>query len=217
MRHSDMFAWLRRTFDSVAGRVDSTVRGWVSDLLNGLYGYLHNVFADVTAAWNRFTGALYSTLLQIGRLADSVYKQLYRIIRVTVPAIINEYRRLVHDAVTFASGVYDYAVRNITAAVHYAERLVSDAINWIRVNLFDPLQAGLLDALRWITHNGAVLWDYITHPDKLAALLFDSLIVLLERNAWSVADRLGKFFISLIFKNLTRFITLIEDVLDAIL
>lgn len=69
----------------------------------------------------------------------------------------------------------------------------------------------------WINKEGRLVYCYITHPSKLAALVFDALIVELERQAWSVGERLGKFFLSLILHNIKRFALLVEDILDAIL
>lgn len=212
-----MFSWLSRMFSSVAGRIDNTVRGWVNDVIGGVYGYIHAIFTAVGAEWAKlstWTGNLY---YQIHDVLDAIYRKIFWIIRQAIPFMVQQYYRLVNDATTFTKTVLDYASKGITWVTHYAEHLVHDAVQWVTDNVWNPLQHLISQAWDWITHTGATIADYIAHPDKLAALIFDSLLAIIEREAWSVAEKLGRFFIVLIVKNLRQFVMLVEDILDAIL
>lgn len=60
-------------------------------------------------------------------------------------------------------------------------------------------------------------WWWVTHPDKLAAVLFWHLIRLLEDNAWIVAGILGKFVLALILRNARRVAGALEQIVTAIL
>jgi hypothetical protein len=83
---------------------------------------------------------------------------------------------------------------------------------YITVHIIKPL----LSAVHWVEHEGLTIWHYITHPADLVDLIFDPLVTKIEAEAWSLGDKLGKFFLSLMVKNLKRFLTLMEDVLDAL-
>jgi hypothetical protein len=74
----------------------------------------------------------------------------------------------------------------------------------------------LEDAYRWINHEGYEVYHYISHPSLLVNLIWNDIIAKLETEAWTVAEKLGKFFLSLIYKNLKRFVLLIEDIFDAV-
>lgn len=203
--------------DSVRGRIDETARRWVGDLINGLYGFLHVIFGAVQSGWARLYTNAGHWVTTLEMLANSVWQKLYHVIRVTLPAIINDYRTLIHNLTTYAVAVYHDLIAGLQFAETFASRLVHDAIAWVQANVWTPLFKAISDAWQWITHEGAILFDYITHPDKLAALIFDSLLALLEREAWNVADRLGRFALSLVARNLRQFAALIEDILSAIL
>lgn len=84
------------------------------------------------------------------------------------------------------------------------------------VTHFDAIYRAISDAYKWINKEGFLVYWYLTHPAQLIDLLWESLIVKLETEAWQVAPRLGKFFLSLLLGNLNRFLNLIEDVFDAV-
>jgi hypothetical protein len=86
------------------------------------------------------------------------------------------------------------------------------------INLFaDKIWRAFDDAYRWINHEGWLVYHYLSHPSLLVDLLWDHIIVKLEKEAWNVADRLGRFFASLFIRNLRHFLLLMEDILHAVL
>lgn len=212
-----MFGWIRRMYDAVSGDIDETVRGWVHDLVNGLYGFLHLIFGDIGAAWDKLVHAIWLAWHAVAIFTEAVWYKFYQIVRQIIPAIIREYRALYHDAVNLANKVLAWAQHAISVVTHALETAIRDLTNWVVQHVYDPLKKAFDAAWQWITHEGATIWHYISNPPLLAALIFDDLIALLERNAWAVAGKLGKFGLSLITHNLRQFATLIEDILDAIL
>jgi hypothetical protein len=204
-------------WNAVFGVIPDTIRNWVRDALNGIYGYYHFVDTLIRDSWYSLSVTLYWLYRNLSSFSRAVYVKLWQIARQTIPWIINEYRTLYNDAVRYAEGIYNTAAGWFNSALRYAENLVNGAINWVLANIWNPLWRDITTAWDWLTSKGETLWYYITHPDALATLIFDSLLTLLEQQAWAVADRLGKFFAALIIKNLTQFVTLVEDILNAIL
>src|SRR5215469_5700971 len=212
-----MWSWLSSMWSSVFGRISDTIRNWVIDVINGVYGYYHFIDTLIRDAWHDVAVTSYWLWRNLDGIARSIYIRLWQIIRQAIPAIINEYRALYRDAINLGTWVYNTLRTAVDDAIRFAQSVYNSAINWVIQNVWNPLYNSLLTAFKWITERGETLWYYITHPDALVSLIFDALIALLEREAWSVADRLGKFFAALIVKNLTQFVILIEDILDAIL
>jgi hypothetical protein len=73
------------------------------------------------------------------------------------------------------------------------------------------------DILSWIGKEGYEVYYYISHPDKLVVLLWDSFWAYVEYEAFNLARQLGRFFFALFYKNMRTFITIVEDILDAVL
>lgn len=167
-----MLSWLRSAWDRASGAVSDTIRGWVHDLVAGLYSFLHTIFGDVRGAWKDFVGtceAIYHALDHFGAETAHAFGLLFR---------------------------------------HW----IPGIIHWVTVTVY----ALAKDAWRWITHEGALVYGYITHPGRLVELIWDSLWANVESHAWDLAGDLGKFAVALIWRNLDKFLVLIEDIFDAI-
>lgn len=131
----------------------------------------------------------------------------------TVPATIS---RWVHDALR---GLWSFLSTIFLGVADAWDDLVKDASNYIgEIDAFAVSVAGkLIDVYRWINKYGSVLVDWILHPSNLVDFIWDDIIAKLEREAWDVTEKLGKFFLSLIFKNIPTLIKVLEDILDAVL
>jgi hypothetical protein len=145
-----MFGWIRNAFDWASGKIDDTIRGWVSDLIHGLYAFLHLIFGAVGAGWDELSRYAYDLRVALDKFSSATAR-------------------------------------------------------------------GFDDLYHWINKEGREVFYYITHPAKLVDLIWDDILAKLEREAWTVGERLGKFFMSLILHNLKRFMLLLEDILHAAL
>lgn len=65
-----------------------------------------------------------------------------------------------------------WASGQISAARSFAESLFTGFIKWIISTIFGPLSKDVAQALNWIFHEGAMILDLITHPEKLLKLLW---------------------------------------------
>jgi hypothetical protein len=167
-----MLNWLKSAWDRASGAVSDTIRGWVHDLVTGLYSFLHTIFGDVRGAWKDFVGTCEAIYHALDHFGDETAHAFGLLFRHWIPGII-----------------------------HWVTTVV-----WALAK----------EAWRWITHEGAIIWGYITHPGKLVDLIWDSLWSTVEARAWDLAGDLGKFAVALIWKHLDKFLVLIEDIFDAI-
>jgi len=167
-----MLNWLKSAYDRASGAIDSTIRGWVHDVIAGIYSFFHAIFGDVRGAWHDLVSATESLWHALDEFGDSVAGAFNDIVHHWIPGILN----------------------------------------WINTEIVDPL----LKAIAWIANEGATILGYIENPASLVALIWDALIGNLESTAWATATKLGQFAIALVWNNLSSFLTLIEDILDAI-
>jgi len=145
------------------------------------------MFNWIDSAWHRATGAIDST---IANWVHALVRGLYSFLHVIfgdVGRAWDNYWREVHG---FIAGARLFA---------------------------DKVIGALKDAFDWINKEGYLVYYYISHPIKLVDLVYDALLGKIESTAVDTAERLGKFFLAFILKNLKTFITVLEDIVNAVL
>jgi hypothetical protein len=162
------------------------------------------------SAYDRASGAVSST---IAGWVHDVVAGLYSFLHV----IFGDVRGAWRDFAGAVNDIY-HALDELGSETAHAFGLlfrhwIPGILAWINRDILDPL----LKAVAWIAHEGAILWGYITHPGTLVTLIWDSLWANVEAEAWDLGDKLGRFAVALVWKNIDKFITLMEDILDAIL
>jgi len=212
-----MWTWLGRILGWAGDTIGGPVVTLIHDLIHGVWGWLSTLFGNVGLSWTTMFKAgawLHRALENLGlqQLAT-----VWHIIFTRIPAVVawawNHLQRLW----IFATAIAKRLEHDVLALIARIGIAIDKALAWVRDHVYVPLHNLLIAAWQWITKRGELVFYYITHPDKLAALLFDSILALLEREAWAVGSKLGKFFLSLVTHNLRRFILLLEDILMAVL
>lgn len=168
------------------------------------------MFNWIGKAYDAVSGAIDNT---VARWVHDLVNGLYSFLHI----IFGDVGKAWHDFWTGIGILRHYADEFGTAVYRALRHLfvvwIPDIIHWVERDILDPL----LRALRWIEHEGAIIWHYISHPADLVELIYNDLIRKIESAAWDTAKILGRFAVALVYHNLERFLTLAEDVLDAIL
>jgi hypothetical protein len=211
-----MWGWLGSIFDWATNAVGGTVVPWIRDLIHGVWGWLSTLFGHVGNAWHDMFRAGKWIHLALAHFGLEALATVWDIIFKRLPKIVTWAWDHIQNLWHFATHIYRLLLKWVENLIHRIEVAIHDAIMWVTIHIWRPLKADFLNAWHWITHEGARVFYYITHPDKLAELVFDSLLALLERESWAVSAKLGKFFLALIHHNLKRFVLLIEDILMAV-
>lgn len=204
-------------WDATAGVIDDTIRSWVHDLVNGLYGFLHNIFGLVGAGWDKFVTELHFAWQGLAGFMREVTYSLSFIVHYLFPATLKRIDALVGAVKHYAIDVYDFAVHVYDTLRNLIAAGLRDLKTFVLQDVYKPLFDFITQAWHWITHEGAVVFYYISHPAALVELIWDELVAKLEAEAWNIGSKLGKFFVSLIVHNLQRFVLLLEDILSALL
>lgn len=212
-----MWQWLANVTGWGILNIGGDVTRWVRDLIHGVFGWLTSAFGHVGDAWHDIFGSASAIWLSVEHFGLANLAVLWHIINKQIPRVFewafNHFKQLLD----FANRIWRDLNLWVKQLIARIEQAVANALKWVRDHVWVPLKAFIDGILKWIHDRGEVLWFYITHPDKLASLIFDALIALLERTAWDVGGKLGKFFLALIIHNLRHFVSLIEDILMAVL
>lgn len=211
-----MFGWLNRVFGSVTGYIDETVRRWITDLIAGLYGFLHTLFSWIDDAWQWLWRHVEWFGKQFNIVLSEISHTFWHIIYVTIPSVVRWASRLIAELRQFIEHVWKWIQNAVDQLYKFIARVIRDVRDWVIRDIWRPLHDSLLAAWHWILNEGHLVYFYITHPDKLVDLIWDWLIQKLEKEAWNVGRKLGRFFLALIIHNLRPFVNLVEDILNAI-
>lgn len=212
-----MFGWIEGIFKSAASGVTDAVKALVHLAVRGLYAFLHDIFRLQWDAWNDFWNGARDVWAGMRALSFAVYQSLIKIYKHWIPLIFKGIDDLYHRVLQYLDDLRKWAVRLIDDLYHWTLVTFDATRKWAIHEIWDPLFKSLTTAWHWLTHEGATMWHYFTHLPDFAELLFAHLIASLEKHAWDAGKLLGEFFLALIVRNLMRFVTLMEDIVDAIL
>jgi hypothetical protein len=212
-----MLSWIDGYVFRWAAVVATPIRDCIKWAVYALAGVVYAVFGNVGAAWTLIYDGINWVWTHSGNFAVEAVAWIKQIVTVDIPAVWN---RLLAYAVAFdnlISQIWDKAVAAIADAYRRALQAVNDAISWVITHVYDPLKAYAdqiyNDLLKW----GYAAWQLLNDPGKLAGILLGALIAAAESAFWSIAAPVGKFALSIVLGNATKFASLLETILTAVL
>lgn len=219
-----MFGFITNTFRSVLGLITGSwqsainaVVNWINNLEHVHYGYWHTVSGHVANSWQTMAGATLHLMQRMqafmfaqGLLDNLIMKHLFPWLEGWISWLGGRVRQEI----------------NITIAMLRREYKAGDAVQhaytrsvllWVLVHVLAFLYGLVKRLFGWIDGIGATMWHYFSHLADFAELLIMALVASLERHAWEIGKLLGTFFLALIVRNVVRFATLVETIVDAVL
>lgn len=212
-----MLGWLDRFWNNVTGSVGNAIANAVHWAMHALASVVFAVFRLVGAAWLDYWSAARSAWGAVGSLGKALWDAWAYLLRHLIPTLTRWIESLWARLVSFIHTVY----KDLQAAAAFLQHLIASTARaiykWALTSIWKPLHdfaAMLWDNLKkW----GFTAWWWITHLPSLAEAMIMHIVTSIERHAWEIAGMLGKFFLSLIVRNLKRFATLLEDIITAVL
>lgn len=206
---SDIYKFITQTFDSI-------VR-WVLSIIAAVYSFIDQEFHALERALTDVWNELYGFVLQAWHFIQQVYSILANAITVVWRDITSWVVGLWHDITNFINWVWQQVVHWVDYIINFVERLWHDLETWVIDNIWRPLERAITDAWNWITHEGYLVYYYLTHPDKLVALLghwlWLSWVDLLKKYGKTIGRWLAHVMMSMV----SDFVTILEDFISGIL
>lgn len=219
-----MFGWLVNTFRNIIGGQPAASAQSVQNALNTiaaafrtLYAYLHTVFGHVIGGWKNLTEACLGLLTRMSEFMFAQWAFDVLVVKHLIPWLANWIAWLGARVRSELNQVVVMLRREYKAGDAAQHSYTRSVFLWILIHVLAFLYGLVKRLFGWIDGIGATMWHYFTHLAEFAELLFMFLVTALEKHAWDIAPRLGKFFLALIVRNVVRFATLVEDIVDAVL
>lgn len=219
-----MFDFFANAFRTVVGLITGSwqsaitaVVNWVNSIEYAHYGYWHTVAGNVLNGWQEMTR---SCLLAMQGLQSFMFAQGlfdYVISKQQIPWLANWLSWLGNKVSVDLSNAVNMLRREYRAGDQAQQDYTKSVLEWVIVHVLGFLLNILDTAIGWIDGIGSTMWHYFQDLTAFAELLFWYLIKSIETHAWDVAEVLGEFLFALVVKNLARFATLLETIVDAVL
>jgi hypothetical protein len=209
--------WFTSLFSSASNAVTQAIRDLIHAAVRGLYLVLHTVFGNVIKAWGEVWGWAKAFSTGEYHFILSVYNQFRRLFKALIPYLANYITFVYHWAIARINAVLAWLIKQILYYYHLLLSVIDAVRKWVINSVWRPLWNWLNTAWHWITHEGSTMYHYFTHLAAFAELLFWHLVTALEKYAWDAAKLLGRFFLLLVVRNVVRFASLMETIIDAIL
>lgn len=211
-----MLSWLDRFWHTVTGTVGDAVSTAAHWAMHALASVVFGVFRSVGAAWAKFTDSvadLHNALDDFGR---AIYNFGAYVLHHVIPSLLKWAERELAKLSSALSRLYDQVVKWVDDIYKWIAHEVSTVTSWVIRNIWDPLKkyADLIyaDLIKW----GYYAYKWLTNLPALAEAMIFHIVTSLEKHAWEIADKLGKFALSLVVANLKQFVLLIEDIITAV-
>lgn len=165
-----MLSWLSSLWKTITGDIAS-VTHWVLKTIQAVYSFIDREFGVVERYATDIWHSTENLFNEVWKYILQVYNYAKAIVDVVIHNLISWVTGIWNDVFSFAKGVYEQLVQWVDFLKHAIAVAIDDVRTWIINSIWNPLFKAITEALNWIAHEGAFVYDLLTHPDKLFALL----------------------------------------------
>jgi hypothetical protein len=200
-------AFLRNPIASLRDLADKLYAG-----VKAIIDRLEWVFSKVFYAWTHPIWAVKSFVGLVADLGRDAYNGLRWLWEKGVKPLLVKIGSLELKLVDYFWEGIKRAGQLVAEAVGAVWDYLGRFKTWILEHVWQPLETGVKQAWNWIVNQGAIIWDLIQHPEKLAALL----LAPLAKAAWwfvrQSADLIAQLLLGGWIKATLALADVVEDV-----
>lgn len=211
-----MISWLYTLLFGQQYAVSSDTRNILWDSLKGLTAWVQQILQNTADAWQNVYMRLWNLDSGTWGLGQAVYWKFWRLYKLDIPYI----RKVAADRST---RIEQWAQRNFTYVMKRLGEVRSEAWGWIVALTFlvkdvlFPLLMRLITTLATQMRDWAfVAWDLVTHPPKLANILFWPLFAVFKLNPFAIGRTIGDWALKLVLSEFIRSSQLVEEIVTDI-
>jgi phage-related protein len=211
-----MPGWLKSLVGFFTGTF-SVIWDKVVSLVTTVYRWLDKEIVilrnDIVSAFND----VYRLADEIANFVYHTYNTFVAWVDHTFNAVLKWAENEIATVTRFANAVLAWAVREFDTVNRWVTGLFNAVYRWVITEIWDPLYRDISGAIGWITHEGAFVYDLLTHPDKLTALILAYVWA-----AWlglfrEFAKPIVSYILHSLRRNIPDLVSVLEDIISSIL
>jgi hypothetical protein len=204
-----------------------SIIGWgitgLKDLWNKAIGALitvYNYFVQFIDALDAELISIYHSLSNfisaVETYATALYNSVLAWAAKQISSVISWAENQLASLAKAISAVETWASNLIAALRATLNALISGVESWVINDIYDPLLRSVTDALKWITSDGYLAIQLLTHPDQLAKVLGKWLWGEWLSMLHDYAGPIGSWFIHQMVRSASPVGSVIEDIISSI-
>lgn len=195
----------------------ATVYHFILNAIAVVYSYVNRLFDELS----KYSVWVYLSLESFAHNTDvwvtRTVTWIINYIRSEATAIVHWSLNIWNELRDYAIKVYQWALKYFDYVINYVLSSVQNIIKWIIQDVWTPLYNYWRQLFDWIDRYGMWLWDVVSHPEKLVALigvyLLSAWLTILRR--WS--GPIVSFLIRQSYRFIPDIVSLLEDVISKVL
>lgn len=165
-----MPGWLRSLLGTAATNT-LDLYNKVKNALTAIYSYVRSLYSALGVEISAVTQAFNNTLKAIETWVTSLYNAALAYAESSAKSIISWATKELDAIGKDISSVITWTTSLVNAARAFVSSEIGAVEKWAIQNIYDPVASDIKGALDWIGKEGALVYQYITHPDQLAQLV----------------------------------------------
>lgn len=192
-------------------------RGWqwavqkVKEGLHALTSWIQTIVSHVGDAWDTMVDGFVAVRHALNWLASEVYGTLGWVIQSAIPGV---YRWASGQLSTLAGrvqGLAQWAARTVAGLIDRIAHAAQAVQRWVTANVYRPLAGWVKDIYVKLREWAWTAWQLVTHPQRLAALVWRYIVIEIANGADWTAKWLGLFVVRVWLNNLPRLVGFVES------
>jgi hypothetical protein len=211
-----MLSFLGTIWNEFTGEI-SKVYHWVLNIIASVYSYVDRL-------WHILSTDLIHFGEQLRQYADETGKWITQTVSWLLGLIENGLRDverwalgLLNDLRNYAESVYHWALNELNYIRGWVQTLWDQLYRWVLTNVFDPLDNFIKGIYAWALRYISYMYDLLTHPEKLAALLGKYILDYWLFFARKFAIPVVRWWLHNLKALVPDFVQIMEDILHGIL
>lgn len=208
-----MITWLYNLIFGQSYAVSGDTRNLIWDALHGFTSWVQKILQNTSDAWQNIYMRMWNLDSGTWGFGQAVYWKFWRLYKQDIPFIKKE-------ASDRSDQIFHWANNYIGYVINRVNSIRSEAWLWIVgltfmvVHVIIPPIMALLHTLadqmlKW----AFVAWDLVTHPPKLASLLFWPLFAIFKVNPFAIGRTIGDWALKLVLAEFIKSSQLVEEII----
>lgn len=208
-----MISWLYNLIFGQQYAVSGDTRNMIWDSLKGFIAWTQKILQNTADAWQSVYMRMWNLDAGTWRIGNAVYWKFWRLYRLDIPFIKKEASDRSNEIFHWANNYIGYVINRVNSVRNQAWLWIV-GLTFMVVHVIVPPIMVLLHTLadqmlKW----AYFAWYLLTHPPKLADILFWPLFAVFKVNPFAIGRTIGDWALKLVLAEFIKSSQLVEEII----